>query len=185
MKFKGFTLIELIVVMAIIAVLAGLLVPNMFHYINEAKYDDANSMARIVYNSAAQYCVEYKVNDVWYINSDKTVQEKKNPYDEINEQIIGDLCYNRFEIGEFEPDTTHSVSLGSLEMAAEKYISDKSSIDTTGSSAIVVIDKNGTVVRAFWADDADSKYVGAYPNPVDPDEPEFTLIGEVISKATT
>lgn len=184
MKFKGFTLIELVVVMAIIGVLAGLLVPNILNYIIDAKYDDANTMARIVYNSAAQYCVEYKVSDVWYINSDKTVVNKKNPYD-TNETIVGDNCYNQFEIGEFNPDTTHSVALGSLEMAAEKYISDKSSIDTTGSSAIVIIDKNGTVVRAFWAEDADSKYVGAYPNPVDSDEPEFEFMSDVIGSVTT
>lgn len=181
MKFRGFTLIELIVVMAIIGVLAGLLVPNILNYVKDAKYDDANTMARIVYNSSAQYCVEYKVNDVWYVESDDTIVNKTNPYDDVNETIIGDYCYNQFEIGVFEPVTDKSVSLGSLEMAAEKYISDKSSIDTTGSSAVVVVDKNGTVVRAFWAEDADSKYVGAFPHPVDSDAPDFANMTDVMS----
>ncbi|NLK71373.1 MAG: type II secretion system protein, partial [Clostridiales bacterium] len=36
-KVKGFTLIELIVVMGILAVLAGVLVPNMINSIRKAK----------------------------------------------------------------------------------------------------------------------------------------------------
>lgn len=180
MKLKGFTLVELVVVMAIIGVLAGLLVPNILRFFVEAKYDDANSMARMVYNSAAQYCVEYKVNDVWYVESDETIVNKANPYD-TNETIVGDYCYNQFEIGIFEPVTDKSVALGSIEMAAEKYISDKSSVDTTGSSAVVVVDKNGTVVRAFWAEDADSRYIGAFPDPVDSDAPDFADMTEVMS----
>lgn len=179
MKFKGFTLIELVVVMAIIGVLAGLLVPNILRFFIDAKYQDANSVARIVYNSAAQYCVEYKVNDVWYIEDDESVVEKQNPYDDATAK--NGYCFVSFEVGEFEPNEEKSVSLGSIEMAAEKYISDKSSVDTTGSSAIVVIDSNGTVVRAFWADDADSKYVGAFPDPVNPDEPAFETMADVMS----
>ncbi len=46
---KGFTLIELIVVIAIIAVLAAILVPAMLGYIRKSKVSSANSAAATFY----------------------------------------------------------------------------------------------------------------------------------------
>ena len=46
---KGFTLIELIVVMIIIAILAAFLIPSMFKYIDEAKQQSVVGEARSVY----------------------------------------------------------------------------------------------------------------------------------------
>lgn len=51
MNKKGFTLVELVVVIAIIGVLAAILVPTMMSYIRKAKLKSANSNAKIVFNT--------------------------------------------------------------------------------------------------------------------------------------
>lgn len=48
---KGFTLIELIVVIAIIAILAAILIPALLNYIEQANVTKAQSNARSLYSS--------------------------------------------------------------------------------------------------------------------------------------
>lgn len=58
---NGFTLVELVVVIAIIGVLAALLVPAMLNYVNKSKQQSCNADARLIFNNLAAYASELAI----------------------------------------------------------------------------------------------------------------------------
>lgn len=67
-KLKGFTLVELIVILAIIAVLSAALIPSMNFFIRRAKIKTANSQAKIVFNAALTYSQECEAKNLTVLN---------------------------------------------------------------------------------------------------------------------
>lgn len=78
-KMKAFTLIELIVVIAIIGVLAAILVPSMIGYVGDAKYSSANANAKLAYSNVAQWCTRCEVRGNSVSNGSFTVNDLTIP----------------------------------------------------------------------------------------------------------
>ncbi len=79
---KGFTLMELIIVIAIMGIMMAILIPSWGYFLRRARERDANSRAKVVFNAAQTEVTRFcnserstlnKINDP---NTDSTLRDK-------------------------------------------------------------------------------------------------------------
>ncbi|MBR0146017.1 MAG: type II secretion system protein [Eubacterium sp.] len=90
---KGFTLVELIVVLVILAILAAILVPALLGYIDKAREKQVTTNAEAAYVAAQATATEYYGKDITTLPTDDQYKDKISKLTDITEDFSVQVAY--------------------------------------------------------------------------------------------
>ncbi|MBO4877064.1 MAG: type II secretion system protein [Ruminococcus sp.] len=154
-KKKGFSLIELIVVIAIISILMAILIPSWGYFIRRSRERSANAKARIIFNAAQNACTEY-------MQSEKNIAEAS--------RYIGSgdfLFYWESEAKCGELDATGTAFANTSPSADDLKFGRKVNKIIDDMVVYKIYVKNYKVQSVTCSRFDDDRYVGAYPKSCD------------------
>ena len=144
---KGFTLIELVVTIAIIGVLVAILVPSMLGYVGDSKISTANTNAKLVYTNTANYSTKCSVAG-FSMNSDCSITTPQS-----------------LEKTGSEPDSieTPTATPTDADLLTALRITMGMASSKSGYAEVMIYG-GGTPKAASWAQSSTDHFVGNYPN---------------------
>lgn len=157
---KGFTLVELVVVIAIIGVLAAILVPSMMDYVRKSKLKTANANAKIAYNAVNEYIAWEMHNSGRSLPAILYDFTKGNSVDGVSCTTEPDSVGDKLIYNVLSDNGAHAGTVWVLGAGAGR-------VDADGNLEGDVIINGKESFAVQWADgDKNAKLWGQFPNPI-------------------